>query len=336
MHALEQFMAVARQTPRRLVLPEGQDPRVVAAANRILAEQIAASVTVLGTPDEIETACQMAGIQEKRFTARDHLQDPAFDDFAELYYEIRSKKGVTRGQARSAIADRIVFGNLLVRKGEVDGLVAGSIASTGDMLRAAFQCLGTAPGIKTGSSCFIMDLREPSPAGDEILLFADCAVNPKPDATQLADIAYATAQTCKQLLRTQPRVAFLAFSTAGSAQHESLETVRTACALLEQRIAAEHLDIIMAGEMQADAALVPSVARSKAPRAAIQGNANVLIFPDLHAGNIAYKLVERLAGAGAYGPILQGLAHPVNDLSRGCSIDDIVAVAAITACQAHA
>jgi len=335
MNALDRFVEIARTSPRRIVLPEGQDPRVVRAANQVMEQGIAAEVIVLGTPDEIAAACTQAGLNEQNFTALSHTTAQEFDSMADLYYEIRRSKGCTRGQARHAAADRIVYGNLLVRQGICDGLVAGSIASTGDMLRAAFQVLGTAPGITTGSSSFIMDLKTPSPAGDEILLFADCAVNPQPDPEQLADIAYATALTCRQLLQIQPRVAFLSFSTNGSARHEMVERVRNAHEIFQTRIARENLDVVVAGEMQADTALVPKVAAAKAPAFAVQGNANVLIFPDLNAGNIAYKLVERLAGAGAYGPVLQGLAKPVNDLSRGCSAEDIVAVCAITACQAQ-
>ncbi|MFU8781165.1 MAG: phosphate acetyltransferase [Kiritimatiellia bacterium] len=336
MNALARFFEIARANPRRLVLPEGQDPRVVSAANKVIEQGLAAQVIVLGTPEELDAACGKAGITERHFTALSHVNATDFNDMADVYYEIRSHKGCTREQARTAAADRIVYGNLLVQQGVCDGLVAGSIASTGDMLRAAFQVIGTAPGIKTGSSCFVMDLQSPAPAGDEILLFADCGVNPQPDAAQLADIAYATAQTCRQLLHVQPRVAFLSFSTNGSANHPSLDHVREATKIFKDRIAREQLDILTDGEMQADAALVPAVAASKAPSFAIAGNANVLIFPDLNSGNIAYKLTERLAGSGAYGPILQGLAKPVNDLSRGCSNDDIVAVAAITACQASA
>jgi phosphate acetyltransferase len=335
MNALARFIEIARANPRTLVLPEGQDPRVVGAANQVMEQGIAKEVIVLGTPAEIDAACAKAGLTKRLFTAVAHETAPEFEAMANVYLEIRRQKGCTPEQARAAAADRIVYGNLLVRQGVCDGLVAGSIASTGDMLRAAFQVLGTAPGIKTGSSCFVMDLKTPSPAGDEILLFADCAVNPQPDSAQLADIAYATAQSCRQLLQIQPRVAFLSFSTNGSAKHEMIDRVRQANEIFQKRIADEKLDVIAAGEMQADTAIVPKVAASKAPGFAVQGNANVLIFPDLNAGNIAYKLVERLAGAGAYGPVLQGLAKPVNDLSRGCSTEDIVAVCAITACQAQ-
>lgn len=222
----------------------------------------------------------------------------------------------------------------MVRNNMADGLVAGSIASTADMLRAAFHCIGTAPGIKSASSTFVMDLKTPAPAGDEYLLFADCGVNPNPDAQGLVDIAMATSTTYRALFGKQPKVAFLSFSTRGSAEHELLEKVTAAAAAFKAKVEAEGLDILTDGELQADAALVPSVNAQKAPGSTIGGQANVLIFPDLNAGNIAYKLVQRLAGAGAYGPVLQGLAKPLNDLSRGCSDDDIVAEMAITACQA--
>jgi phosphate acetyltransferase len=202
------------------------------------------------------------------------------------------------------------------------------------MLRASFSVIGTAPGIKTGSSCFIMDLQTPSPAGDEALLFADCGVNPDPDADQLVDIAMATATTHKALFGTTPKVAFLGFSTYGSADHPALDKIKAAAKMMKEKVDKENLDIIVdENELQADAAIVPGVASSKCAASPLEGKANVLIFPDLNSGNICYKLTQRLAGAGAYGPILQGLAKPVNDLSRGCSADDIVGVAAITVCQ---
>jgi phosphate acetyltransferase len=201
------------------------------------------------------------------------------------------------------------------------------------MLRASFNCVGTAPGIKIGSSCFVMDLAKPTESGDSVLLYSDCGVNPDPDADQMIDIAIATCNTYRSLMGKAPKVAFLSFSTYGSAKHEILDKIVEASEKFKAKIAAENLDIIADGELQADAALVPSVAKSKAPDSKLAGAANVLIFPDLNAGNIAYKLTQRLAGAGAYGPILQGLARPINDLSRGCTAEDIYGVAAITVCQ---
>ncbi|QSH39969.1 phosphate acetyltransferase [Lentisphaerota bacterium ZTH] len=332
MSAINKFIEKACAAGKKLVLPEGHDPRVVKAANGILERGIAREVIVLGSEEEIAKSCHEAGINPE-FTALDYLKCDFFEDYAQQFKEIRAKKGIDIETARKAVSDRIFFGAMMTRNGMVDGLVAGSIASTPDMLRASFNCIGTAPGIKIGSSCFVMDLATPTAAGDEVLLYADCGVNPNPDADQLVDIALATSDTYRSLMGKTPKVAFLSFSTFGSAKHELLDKVVEATAKFKARIAAEGLDIIADGELQSDAALVPSVAKSKAPESAIQGDANVLIFPDLNAGNIAYKLTQRLAGAGAYGPILQGLARPINDLSRGCSAEDIIGVAAITVCQ---
>lgn len=229
--------------------------------------------------------------------------------------------------------NRIFFGAMMVRKEEADGMVAGSIASTADMLRASFMVIGTAEGIKTGSSCFVMDLATPSPAGDSTLIYADCGVNTNPNAEQLSDIALAAAGTCRALLNTQPKVAFISFSTKGSAQDETLDKIIEACEITKKRVAESGADILIDGELQADAAIVPAVAAKKCPDSPLHGKANVLIFPDLNVGNTCYKITERLAGAKAYGPILQGLKKPLNDLSRGCSADDIFGVAAITVCQ---
>lgn len=333
MSAIDLFIEKARQGAKKLVLPEGQDPRVVTAANMILENRAASEIIVIGSEAEISAACAEAGISERKFECLDHLDCDFFEEYAEQFKEIRKKKNISVEQAREAISDRIFFGALMTRNNVVDGLVAGSISSTANMLRASFNCVGTATGIKTGSSCFVMDLEKPTASGDNVLLFADCGVNPDPDAAQLVDIALATSNTYRALMGKTPKVAFLSFSTYGSARHELLEKVVEASKKFKAKVDTEGLDILADGELQADAAIVPSAARSKAPDSKVAGSANILIFPDLNAGNIAYKLTERLAGAGAYGPILQGLARPINDLSRGCSVEDIYGVAAITICQ---
>ncbi len=334
MSAIDKFVARARGTGKKLVMPEGNDYRVVLAANKVIEEGVAEKVIVLGTEAELEAACKEAGITERKFDSLDHTTADFFEDYAQQFCEMRKKKNMVIEKARESMKNRIFFGAMMARNKMVDGLVAGSIAPTAEMLRAAFVCIGTAPGINIGSSCFVMDLKEPSPAGDDVLLFADCGVNPNPNADQLVDIAMATSDTYRALLGETPKVAFLSFSTKGSAEHELLDKITEAAAKFKQKVADEGLDIIVDGELQADAAIVPGVAASKCPDSPLKGAANVLIFPDLNAGNICYKLTQRLAGAGAYGPILQGLAKPLNDLSRGCSADDIFGVAAITVCQA--
>ena len=333
MAAIDTIKARAVALGRTLVLPEGQDPRVVKAANMIAEEKIAKKIIVLGSADEIKAACAEAGVTECKFDVIDYLNCDFFEQYVAQFCEMRAKKGCTMEQARKVMSDRIYFSALMVRNGMADALVAGSIASTADMLRAAFQCIGTAPGIKIGSSCFVMDLATPAPAGDDVLVFADCGVNPNPDADQLVDIAMAASNSYRSLLGKTPRVAFLSFSTHGSADHEILVKIREAASKFSAKVEAEKLDIICDGELQADAALVPSVAAAKAPESPLAGSANVLIFPDLNCGNICYKMVQRLAKAEAYGPVLQGLAMPLNDLSRGCSAEDIYGEIVITVCQ---
>ncbi len=335
MSIIEKFLEKAKSIGKTIVLPEGHDPRVVTAASKAIEAGIA-KVIVLGTDEEIANSAKEAGVSEINFDVINPATSDLLAGYAEEFCEMRKKKGISLEQATETMKGRIFFGAMMCRKGDADGLVAGSIASTGDMLRAAFTVVGTAPGISTGSSSFIMDLATPSPAGDSVLLFADCAVNPDPTAEQLVDIAIASADTYRALVGEQPKVAFLAFSSYGSASHPSLNKIKEAAKLAEAKVKAENLDILIdANELQADSAIVPAVAASKCPTSPLEGKANVLVFPDLNSGNICYKITQRLAGAGAFGPVLQGLAKPVNDLSRGCSADDIYGLIAITACQAN-
>ena len=333
MPLLDTLIPKARAARKTIVLAEGNDPRVMQAAAQIASQEIA-RVIVLATPDEARKASAGVNFQNLPVTVVDFPNAPDFERLARSFFELRKAKGVTIEQARTALTNRLYFGDMMVREGLADGLVAGSIASTPDMVRAAFQCVGTAPNIKTGSSFFAMDLIRPTASGDTVLLYADCGVNPNPTAEQLVDIAVATIQSHKALMGGQARVAMLSFSTKGSAQHPLVEKMTKATELTQARVAELGLNAVVDGELQTDSAIVPDVAAKKCPASPLKGSANILIFPDLQAGNICYKITERLAGATALGPIMQGLAKPVNDLSRGCSVADIVGVAAITACQA--
>ena len=334
MELLKQICAKAKGSGRTIVLPEGQDSRVIKAANLAVKEDVA-KIVVLGTPEEIAASEKAAGEPlAAAVTVIDYTQGALLDELANAFYEKRKAKGMTPEAARQSLLDkRIYFGAMMLALGKADGLVAGSIASTGDMLRAAFQCVGTAPGIKLASSTFLMGLREPTPAGDKTLCFADCAVNPCPTAEQLVDIALATARTFRALVGKQPKVAFLSFSSKGSAKHELVDKVAEAARLTKARFEELGEDAVVDGEIQADAALAPAVGAQKNPGGAIQGDANVLVFPDLQAGNICYKLVQRLGGATALGPVVQGVAKPINDLSRGCSAEDIFGNICITVGQ---
>jgi phosphate acetyltransferase len=332
MHLVDQIKAKARGNRQTVVLPEGYDDRMVQAAGQIVKDGLA-KVVLLGNPTTLQAKAKELGASLDGVELLDPKSSPKLEAYMDELMELRKKKGLSREEAKKLLTqeDNLFYGAMMVRRGDAGGCVAGAFNTTGDVLRAAFQCIGTAPGIKTVSSVFLMVTQNPEFGENGILCFADCAVNPNPDAQALAEIAVATAKSCKSFLGVDARVAMLSFSTKGSASHPDADKVLKALEIAKQIDPSLQID----GELQADAALLPKVGAKKAPGSAVAGKANTLIFPNLDAGNIAYKLVERVAGAEAVGPIIQGLAKPVNDLSRGCSVDDIISVAAITAVQAQ-
>ena len=328
MGLMDEIKSKARADLKRIVLPEGTEERTVQAA-AIIAKEGLAKVILIGSPDEVRK--QSPDIESLGVTILDPATSDKLNDYADTFYQLRKHKGVTPDTALKTVLDPLYYACMMIKKGDADGMVAGAINTTANTLRPALQIIKTAPGISVVSSCFIMILKNADYGHNGVMVFGDCAVNPNPTAEELAGIAVSTAKTAAQLTGMEPKVAMLSFSTKGSAKHELVDKVQQATELVKQM----KPDLMVDGELQADAALVASVGQLKSPGSPVAGNANVLIFPDLQAGNIGYKLVQRLAGAEAIGPICQGLAAPVNDLSRGCSVDDIVSVVAITAVQAQ-
>ena len=330
MSLMDSIKLKAKANKKRILLPEGPEERTVQAVGIIMAEGIA-DVTLLGSEAEIRESAQKLGVSLDGVEIVDPLKDADREAYVAAYYELRKDKGVTPEKAESTMQDPLFYAAMMVKKGRGDGMVAGALCTTGETLRPGLQIIKMAKGISVVSSCFIMEVPNKAYGDDGLMLFGDCAVNPCPTAEQLAAIAISSAVTAKSLCGMEPRVAMLSFSTKGSAKHELVDKVVEATRIAHELAPSLNLD----GELQADAALVEKVGKLKSPGSTVAGRANILIFPDLQAGNIGYKLVQRLAGAEAIGPICQGFQYPVNDLSRGCSVEDIVSVVAITAVQAQ-
>lgn len=331
MNLIEKIIERAKSNKQRIVLPEALEERTITAADKALADGLA-ELILLGNIDQIHALAQKLGLKNiDKATLIDPATSDKREEYAQLLFELRKKKGMTIEQAREKVLDPLYFGCLIIKSGDADGQISGALSTTGDTLRPALQIIKCSPGITCVSGAMLMITQTPQYGEDGVLVIGDVAVTPMPDANQLAQIAVCTAQTARSVAGfDDPRVAMLSFSTKGSAKHEVCDKVIEATALAKQLDPSLKVD----GELQADAALVPSVGQKKAPGSVIAGNANVLVFPNLEVGNIGYKLVQRLGNADAIGPILQGIARPVNDLSRGCSVDDIYKMVAITACQA--
>lgn len=330
MDLLEKIKENAVKHNKRIVLPEGTEERTLKAADQII-EKGYAQIILIGNPTEIADKANEYGLKNiDKATIVDPLNHNKLEEYADILCELRKKKGMTKEQAIELTKNPLYLATLMIKNGDADGEVAGAQNATGDVLRPAFQVVKTKPGISVVSGAFLLFLEDKSFGDDGLMVFADCAVHPNPTASELAEIAVATARTTKSIAEIEPRVAMLSFSTKGSAKNEMVDKVVEATKLAKEMAP----DVMIDGELQADAAIIPSVGASKAPGSEVAGKANVLVFPTLEVGNISYKLVQRIAHAEAVGPILQGMAAPINDLSRGCSVSDIVSLVAITANQA--
>ena len=331
MSVIEKIRRKAALSMKRIALPEGSEPRTLAAA-AVLRDESLCRPVLLGNPGEIRAAASLAGVDIRDIEITDPASHPRAEAYAETLYELRKKKGMTPESARALAKDPMHCGVLMVKCGDADGLVSGAVHSTGDMLRPALQIIKTKPGTKIVSSCVLIDCPNKSLGEDGLLIFSDCVVVPCPDAAELADIAISTADTATTLCGIEePKVALLSFSTKGSASHELVTKVREAAEIAHGL----KPDLLLDGELQFDAAISPEVGELKAPGSPVAGHANVLIFPDLQSANIGYKIAQRIGGAEAFA-VLQGLAKPCNDLSRGCSVGDIVNTVCMTAVQAQA
>ena len=331
MSLIESIVARAKSNRQRIVLPESLEERTITAADKALADGLA-DIILIGNEEKILAYAKELGLQHiGKATIIDPETSPKTEEYAQLLFELRQKKGMTLELARKTVLDPLYFGCLIIKSGDADGQISGALSTTGETLRPALQIIKCSPGISCVSGAMLMITQAPEYGENGVLVIGDVAVTPAPDASQLAQIAVCTARTARSVAGfDDPRVAMLSFSTKGSAKHEVVDKVVEATALAKELDPALKID----GELQADAALVPSVGAKKAPGSDIAGKANVLVFPNLEVGNISYKLIQRLGHADAIGPILQGIAKPVNDLSRGCSVDDIYKMIAITACQA--
>lgn len=329
MKLLNEIVARAKANRQRIVLPEGTEERTLKAADRLMKEGVA-DIILLGNPTEIEQLASVNGLTHlQKATVIDPSNHIRKQQYAELLFTLRKSKGMTMEQAEKLVTDPLYLACLMIKNGDADGEVAGARNTTGNVLRPAFQIVKTQPGISVVSGAFLMFVDEQW-GSEGLLVFADCAVHPDPTADELAQIAVSTGRTTRAIAGVEPKIAMLSFSSKGSAKHAMVDKVIEATNRAKEMDSSLQID----GELQADAAIVPAIGRSKAPDSPIAGAANVLVFPDLQSGNIAYKLVQRLAGAEAVGPILQGIAAPINDLSRGCSVEDIYYMVAITANQA--